>query len=152
VTSITDPEANARADKLDEALVDQKRIYDSAAIETLIATFTDRDRIELLVEHGGGLVPASLRHDRWHVQGSLHKGVALCLDIEVPALRGSGDPDPVAYALTFEDVESTFDPGPIVAWAGDQFYADLDAFKAGKALPTRLAIELLAREPLHGIE
>lgn len=141
------PEAHALADKLDTALAHQQHIN---RIGELIDMWEDRDRIELLVEHGGGLIPARLHNDYWHVQGSLHAGVALVLEVEVPALRGSGDPDPVAYALAFDDVdhfkasESRFDPTPITDWAGDHFYVDLDGFRAGDELPLRLAIELLA--------
>lgn len=129
---------HALADKLDEVIAEQRELHAAvvdgetkhrARIEELIAAFTDRDRIELLVQHGGGLVPASLWHDE--------EGVSLCLDVEVPALRGSGDRNPVAVG---EDA--------IIAWAGKACYTDLDAYADGDRLPLKLAIELLAAEPV----
>lgn len=139
------PYSATREDALRLARLDDKH---RRAIGAMIELFDDRDRIELYVEHGGGLLPARLEHGEWHVQGMLHDAVALIIEVEVPALRG-GDPDPVAYSLTWvdgSDLPPTLDATPIVEWAGELGFVDAAAWKAGEGFPLKLAVELLAAE------
>ena len=108
-------------------------------IAELIAKFSDRNRVEVLVEYQGGLLPCSFWRGVWPgpVTGEDRTTVALTFDPDLPgAMADKLDPldDPLAIGLdAIED------------FAGTEVYTDISDYME-TALPCALIVDMLIEE------